>query len=104
MLAENAIVAHDPTDIDTYARDYTDFLEGSDTLASVTVDVVEGTATISTTASSSASTTAAASLSGAVATVWVRSAAAGRVGLRFRVLTTAGRQRDFTHYLQVGER
>lgn len=99
---ETAILAHDPDDKELYARDYTDWLTGSDTLSSVTVDVVEGTATVATTNGGAAGTSKPASLSGAVASIWVLSATAGKVGLRFRAVTTSGRQRDFTHYLQVG--
>lgn len=103
MASEDAVFAHDKDAKKPYARDYTDWLRDGDSLASVAVSVVEGTATIASTVDGTAGTSAAASLSGAVATVWVVSATAGRVKLQFRVTTAQGELDDKTHELAVGD-
>lgn len=102
MASEDAIFAHDPNAKKPYARDYTDWLRDGDSLSSVLVSVVEGTATIATTVGGTPGTTdVAASLSGAVATIWVVSATAGRLKLQFRVTTAQGEVDDKTHELSV---
>lgn len=103
MASEDAIFTHDKDAKKPYARDYTDWLRDGDTLASVDVTVVEGTATIATTVGGAAGTTKPASLSGAVATIWVVSASAGRLKLQFRVTTAQGEIDDKTHELSVGD-
>lgn len=103
MANDAAIFAHDPDGKILYSRDYTDWLRSGDTVSAVTVSVVEGTATVATTLAGTPATSASAALSGAVATIAVVSASAGKVGLRWRVTSAAGEQDDKTHYIQVGD-
>lgn len=103
MASEDAIFAHDKDAKKPYARDYTDWLRDGDSLSSVDVTVVEGTALIATTVGGATGTTKPASLSGAIATIWIVSASAGRLKLQFRVTTAQGEIDDKTHELAVGD-
>lgn len=99
---DTAIMRHDPDAVLYYSLDVTSWLRSGDTLASCAVAVVEGTATIAATLTGGTpGTTATASVSGAVATIVVRTATAGRIGLRWRLTSTAGEVDDRTTYLQA---
>lgn len=103
MASEDAIFPHDKDAKKPYTHDYTDWLRDGDSLSSVAVSVVEGTATIASTVNGTAGSSAAASISGALATIWIVSASAGRLKLQFRVTTAQGEIDDKTHELAVGD-
>ena len=99
---QTAILAHDPDDKRRYSLDFAALLATGDSLSSVTVSVVSGTATVSATSSSGA-TSASASISGTTATIWVLSATAGSVALRWRASCASGEQLDVTTRLAVSD-
>lgn len=99
------VLEHDPNAKKRYSFDWTDFLVSGDAVASCAVDVVLGTALITQLlGSGTPATSASAAIAGAIATIVVRSADAGRVELRWRVTTTDGEQDDQTTALDVRSR
>ena len=98
------LIPIDGDDIDTRGMDFSRALPTGDSLASCTVTVASGTGTVSATQGGTYGTSASASVSDNVATVWIKGCVAPEVTLRFRGVTTQGRQLDLTGALRVGAR